>query len=262
MNNYKKAFTLAETLLTIGIIGVIAAMVIPTTISKIQRLRVESGLSVAYKNIESIIKAAELEEGPMEEWNNLDKESPQVAGSTDTFVRTYLAPHVKGGEYKKVSLAEYGYKDGIRLTNGKYLIPKDYTGAYPIIRLPNGMILFFSRSRISMYFPEEKKSITTPYLGYQVNVDINGLDKPNTIGKDIFTLIFYSNNGRLFADGQYTLARKATSTETQAYFDSGNYEFIEMSQESINAQCLATGGWCSAAIMRNGWKIPKNYPWL
>ena len=35
MNNFKKAgFTLAETLITIGIIGIVAAMTIPTLMTK------------------------------------------------------------------------------------------------------------------------------------------------------------------------------------------------------------------------------------
>ena len=42
------AFTLAEVLITLGIIGVVAAMTIPTLISKYQHLVLETGFKKSY----------------------------------------------------------------------------------------------------------------------------------------------------------------------------------------------------------------------
>ena len=49
MNNFKKAgFTLAETLITIGIIGIVAAMTIPTLMTKLKNDRESAILKEDY----------------------------------------------------------------------------------------------------------------------------------------------------------------------------------------------------------------------
>ena len=54
MRKNKKGFTLAEVLITLGIIGVIAAITIPAIIGKYRRLQVETGLVVAYDNLKQM----------------------------------------------------------------------------------------------------------------------------------------------------------------------------------------------------------------
>lgn len=50
----KQAFTLAEVLITLGIVGVIAAMTLPALINQTQGKELETGLKKAY----SILQAA------------------------------------------------------------------------------------------------------------------------------------------------------------------------------------------------------------
>ena len=57
--NLKKAFTLAETLITLGIIGIVAAMTIPTLMTKYRMHIVETRLSRTYSIITQAIKIAE-----------------------------------------------------------------------------------------------------------------------------------------------------------------------------------------------------------
>ena len=55
----KLAFTLAEVLITIGIIGIVAAMTIPTLISKNQKRVIEAKLKEDYSIIQQVIKSNE-----------------------------------------------------------------------------------------------------------------------------------------------------------------------------------------------------------
>lgn len=62
MNNkqkFKNAFTLAEVLITIGIIGIVAAMTIPTLISNYQKQIVETNLQETYSIMQQVMKYAD-----------------------------------------------------------------------------------------------------------------------------------------------------------------------------------------------------------
>ncbi len=59
----KKAFTLAEVLITLGIIGVVAAMTLPALISLYQKKIVETRLEHTYSLISQALKMAEADYG-------------------------------------------------------------------------------------------------------------------------------------------------------------------------------------------------------
>lgn len=64
----KQAFTLAEVLITLGIIGVVAALTIPTLIGNYQKKEVATRLQKMYNTIQNAISMAEEENGPSEFW--------------------------------------------------------------------------------------------------------------------------------------------------------------------------------------------------
>ena len=61
--NYSFAFTLAEVLITLGIIGVVAALTLPTVINNIQNRQLEAGLKKAYSTINQALLLYENENG-------------------------------------------------------------------------------------------------------------------------------------------------------------------------------------------------------
>ena len=63
----KSAFTLAEVLITLGIIGVVAALTLPTLIQNHQKQVYVTGLKKAYSNIQNAFSKAMLDEG-VTEW--------------------------------------------------------------------------------------------------------------------------------------------------------------------------------------------------
>ena len=62
------AFTLAEVLITLGIIGVVAAVTIPTMIKNYQKKETVTKLKRAYAEVQQVIKMSEVEHGEMSSW--------------------------------------------------------------------------------------------------------------------------------------------------------------------------------------------------
>ena len=65
----KAAFTLAEVLITLGIIGVVAAMTIPTLIANYQEKQIVSQLSKAFQTLSNAYQMMQIEYGPVSTWS-------------------------------------------------------------------------------------------------------------------------------------------------------------------------------------------------
>ena len=81
------AFTLAEILITLGIIGVVAAMTIPNLLTAHKKHVIESKLERAVSVINQTIKMSESENGEMETW---DKNLTYTE-----FIDKYFRPYIK-----------------------------------------------------------------------------------------------------------------------------------------------------------------------
>lgn len=62
ITKHLKAFTLAEVLITLGIIGVVAAMTIPTLISKIGKRQLETQIKASYSTIAQTMRAVQADD--------------------------------------------------------------------------------------------------------------------------------------------------------------------------------------------------------
>ena len=86
-----RAFTLAEVLITLGIIGVVAAMTIPTLINDYEKKETVTALQKMYSTINQAVKISEIENGSMTGWGSpaTDFDSTQ---SKDWW-NTYFVPY-------------------------------------------------------------------------------------------------------------------------------------------------------------------------
>ena len=66
--NDRAAFTLAEVLITLGIIGVVAALTLPNLIENHQKQVTASHLKKMYSIVKNAVNLAEIENGPKENW--------------------------------------------------------------------------------------------------------------------------------------------------------------------------------------------------
>lgn len=161
----KKAFTLAEVLITLGIIGIVAALTIPTLMANQRKKAVETKLKKFYTTMSQAVIMSEIENGPSSEWildfqNNRDPL---------TFYNNYLAKYLLKINTKKVSPGSYGVT--IYLSDGTAF--KLYNGAC---------------ADIEFYLNHEKASIPK--------------DK-NIAGKDYFNFRICNEHEAYYAGGKF-----------------------------------------------------------
>ena len=91
MNYNKKGFTLAETLITLVIIGVVAALTVPTMIIKYQKEQTVTRLKKTYSALSQTTARAIADYGPINTWEvgpNLKSESAAE------FTKKYMEPYL------------------------------------------------------------------------------------------------------------------------------------------------------------------------
>lgn len=179
-----KAFTLAEVLIVLGIIGIVAEMTIPTLVQNFQEKVATAQLKKVYSTLSQAYTMAVQENGTPDTWglSAPDNHRPIVDN---------LKPYLK-----VIQDCSDGSK-GCFPTGGMYKFFSPSKGnngvydnlAYPKLKLADGTLLFGSVDSNSNCTnirgtTQELQSECGTYF-----VDINGYKNPNQLGKDVF--IFY-----------------------------------------------------------------------
>ena len=178
---FNKAFTLAEVLITLVVIGVIAALTIPTAVNKYHEQQTIQALKSTYSTFAQAIKMAESNNGPVEAWDMGPADSPQ--GTLKLY--NYLAPYLSIVKECKLSAGCFG--DNYQTLQGTVsdIQPKTHS-VYARAILNNGVsFLVWSNGGC------EPTSISE-YCG-SIQVDINGDKKPNRYGYDYFDFVITKN---------------------------------------------------------------------
>lgn len=184
---YRKiAFTLAEVLITLGIIGVVAAMTLPVVMNNTNNKANVTAMKKAY----SILSQATINvtnEYPIEYW---DMTTSSLSTTEEIF--NYYKPYLKIAKDCGCAIRALGCwsKTPTKTLNGsvyRYGHAEGIGYDYCAVRLNDGMNISFDTwyaSELGVQFPDEAD--TDVYFFY---VDVNGDKKPNTFGKDVFQFI-------------------------------------------------------------------------
>ena len=155
----KTGFTLAEILITLGVIGVISAITLPIVIKHYQQQVTVNKLKKVYTILNQAIKLSEIDNGLPSTWG---------ADSQYEYFDRYWQPYIKINKKCSEKHGRCGYSAAPwRCLNGNCVVYFDY-GPDPGV----GAILI---DGIFAYFTTE-----------EVYIDINGLSSPNRFGKDVF----------------------------------------------------------------------------
>ena len=176
----KKAFTLAEVLITLGIIGIVAAMTMPTLIANYKTKEIVGKLKKLQSSMSQAALMAVNEYGAIDTWGIIkdDKESAHLVG-------TRLKPYLKLLDDCGTETSE-SYTGQWHLLNGVFQSKvTDFSlDCYYKLRLADGSEIF----------------IRPTNNGANIMVDINGKHVPNVLGKDIF-FFGLKENGKCSAAG-------------------------------------------------------------
>lgn len=173
-HSYKKtlAFTLAEVLITLGIIGVVAAITIPTLMNNIQ----DAQLKTAWKKAYSAFSQATLQMAN----DNGGSLNGYFTGDSD--MTSKYGQYMIKSKICSDSFAEGCWSPNTKALNGASNVV--VTG--PALALNDGSLVEFWLSQSDCMQP-----IGTPTVLYRCGgavIDVNGLKNPNVIGKDIFEI--------------------------------------------------------------------------
>lgn len=167
-------FTLAEVLITLGIIGVVAAMTLPVLSTKIRNNELETGFKKAYTSLSQAMSLINYEMG-----GHLDEDEYHI---TRTFKKV-LSEKFKGIDCDKSSNINCVHPDDMpyKNFNGKSIARKTWFDDGQFIT-PDGMLFMIQNSAMTVNGQDNILAIT---------VDVNGINKnPNRWGQDLFTFQF------------------------------------------------------------------------
>jgi prepilin-type N-terminal cleavage/methylation domain-containing protein len=173
-HNDAHAFTLAEVLITLGIIGIVAAMTIPTLMNNIQ----DQQYKVAWKKQFSIISQATLQMAN-DNGGTLDSYF-----TSDADVRDKYAQYIKKAKVCDDSIAEKCRVNGYNDLSGT---PVAFTTGPALITADGAVVQFWLSDATC------NEGVGTPVAFYRcggASVDVNGVKPPNTFGKDTFFFDF------------------------------------------------------------------------
>jgi len=87
------AFTLAEVLITLGIIGVVATLTIPILIQNYKKISYSTQLKKTYNTFLNALRLSEVKNGDMSTW-----EFPNNTVTNKDFVDNYIKPYMKSSK--------------------------------------------------------------------------------------------------------------------------------------------------------------------
>lgn len=234
MKTNKNAFTLAEVLITLAVIGVVAALTIPPLIQSYRKQVIETRLKRFYSVINQAVKLAEIDNGPVSSW--------QLSG--DTFVE-YVLPHLKLIEKSEKSNNAYNAE----YVKGSY--------SYHSFYLSDGSLVLIKKAEYSDGKDEASKTnyVDIFFTPEPKRFDFEEFSKRTNIGKTTFFFAVRKpdNFVKPMVDGlEDTNYSKddlmgKTNKGTESYY--------------CNGKSGEYGMYCTALIMLNGWKIPDDYPY-
>jgi prepilin-type N-terminal cleavage/methylation domain-containing protein len=156
----KAAFTLAEVLIAIGIIGVVSALTIPTLMHKYRENVAATKLKKTYAELQQAVKLSEVENGDISGWD--------FSLGPGDFTEKYIIPYLAHSGPKNLGFRQMYLLGSSRVNRCNW-----YTYRY-----------------LDKTFGVFRESTTDCY---EIYMDFNGYTSPNRMGKDIFLFTIYQN---------------------------------------------------------------------
>ena len=231
----KTAFTLAEVLITLGVIGVVAAMTMPTLMQNYKKHVVETRLAKFYTTINQAIQMSETVNGDKRYWDTLGGEfETDENGEPDytkpqalAWFEKYLKPYLK---YSKIDVFNNNNING-----------------FVLVYFEDGSLLRFSGVSWNFY-PNPRN------LKYTINDEGTTVLDASNAGTELFSFLFLPACTQNACKYYYNKGVEPYTYGWDGTLDGlKNNHHYACSPSSVRA-------YCAKLIQLNGWKIPKDYP--
>ena len=221
----KLAFTLAEVLITLGVIGVIAALTIPQLITNYQKHVTINKVKKFYTEMNQVMQYSIADNGEYNTWDfNLDS-----YGFYEKYFEKYL---------KKVDSVQKNIH-----------VHCDFLGGVRVVFSDGTQMIFSSHSNYITYKESKKWNEYAPVLIFYVSAknyeNIDGLD-------------FNPMRERFY----FTINEKGTVIPPSLK-DARTSNLINCKTNQVCDGDAVNNGHqeCSTLIYKDGWKISSDYPW-
>ena len=273
----KSGFTLAEVLITLGIVGVVAALTAPALVMSSRNQANAARLSVVVSNLENAFTNAIAQEGASNLYGtrmwaavkNVD--TPGEGGnagaltlnvnSSEALLARFtgeLGRYLNLNGFKKERSAAYYTNGGpyVMTASGGSGDETNLSDTFPI-ELKNGAVVFIRAFATGVHAGNNLTEQQIVDLGgsmysnaADVFIDVNGKSAPNIVGRDVFTF-YVSERGILYPGGGIDVS----------VYDNGNRTNV-WDNPASNWACLpeqnrvANSGWgCGARIISEGYQM-------
>ncbi len=230
-NDNKKGFTLAEVLITLGIIGIVAAMTIPSLLTNIQDRQFKS----MYKKYFSTLSQAMLRnyEDTGETFSYADwREMPFFICN----VQKYMKVQSSGIDCSKVynrAEAFWGTDSWPRTENSDKLW---HSGAQWYDK--KGKPMYLNGGYLPLTFVLLDGTMFNFNCYNSILLDVNGKNGPNVVGRDIYFLRFKRDSAAPVASIQVN-----EEYQTNACTQGGSNSTIKLTKDNYVEDCLKGTGW-------------------
>jgi len=204
-------------LITLAIIGIIAAITIPSIVANHQKRTLETQFAKMYRTLQQVVNLAVAEHGDISTWDFINGQATDE--QKVAFIEKYFLPYL--------NVAKFCAQDGHECFSEKYKLKNgnNWNPSSTAVVLADGTM-------INIYF-NPNNCIDNKSNCVNFNPDINGVKKPNTFGLDLFTFQFIPATGEFLPQGS-----KKTYEEIKTACKSGT-----------------SGVECGALIILDGFKM-------
>lgn len=224
----KRAFTLTELLIALGVVGAIAAVSIPSLMSTINNRVLASQLKNTVVGIQQVIDeqltrnhTSSLSDTDFHSADTLlsdtnfstSKQCKADKSTSDCWKTTGQTPASKNIQYKKLNGQDYGM-----------------LFAAPAVIIKNGAVISYLKAESA---PFQYEGITDKLIGF-IQVDINGSEGPNIVGRDFFSF-YVTDKGKI----------------VDRYYDQDNVTLTTKQADCSSGSPFA----CFGAVVDDGWRI-------
>lgn len=227
---------MAEVLITLGIIGVVAALTIPTLVQNYKKKIVETKLTKFYSTINQAIELSEVEHGEFDGWADDTRVwlpddnsyAEDVSKDSIAWFNIYLKPYLKvtcnPELFDAKNLMFYNKDD----SNLKFFICSFNNGEQFAIRSDTNREWFYFVGDAQKCSKDEKAAgkCAFPFL-----LSVNYITTPSS-------------------DWKYHYRKK---------FEPYMFRW-DGENDTLYENCKDIGSFCGALIKQNGWKVPDDYP--